>query len=353
MSVQHGSLQFNFWEESNMKAGKILLAMLVAVSSLSMLAGTVSAQEKWKPTKTISVIVPWPAGGASDTVARMISGVMEQSIGQRMVIVNTAGGAGAIGTKEVWDKPHDGYTLTGNATVSVGSYAVLGKLEQTHRDWIYYLPIFTPNVICVKGDSPIKSVDDLIATMKAKPGATVLSSAGVGSSGYFASELFKAAAGVTFRHVPYAGGVPAVMAVASGEAEVVMQLSVEVAELLRSGKLRALAVSSKVPLTIDGYGEIPSVQKFIPSFPDYGSYFGLMAPADLPKDVIAAYDDAFVKVAASQAVKDYAKTKGAMPISIYGNEAKELTERLASKEAWILFDSGTATKSPNDLKIPR
>jgi tripartite-type tricarboxylate transporter receptor subunit TctC len=336
-----------------MKAGKILLATMVAVWFLSMLAGAVSAQEKWKPTKTISVIVPWPAGGASDTVARMTSGVMEQSIGQRMVIVNTPGGAGAIGTKEVWDKPHDGYTLTGNATVSIGSYAVLGKLEQTYRDWIYYLPIFTPNVICVKGDSPIKSVDDLVATMKAKPGATVLSSAGVGSSGYFASELFKAAAGVTFRHVPYAGGVPAVMAVASGEAEVVMQLSVEVAELLRSGKLRALAVSSKVPLTIDGYGEIPSVQRFIPSFPDYGSYFGLMAPADLPKDVIAAYDDAFVKAAASQAVKDYAKTKGAMPISIYGKEAKELTERLASKEAWILFDSGTAAKSPNDLKIPR
>lgn len=336
-----------------MKTWKILLATMVAVWSLSMLAGTVSAQEKWKPTKTISVIVPWPAGGASDTVARMTSGVMEQAIGQRMVIVNTPGGAGAIGTKEVWDKPHDGYTLTANATVSIGSYAVLGKLEQTHRDWIYYLPIFTPNVICVKGDSPIKSVDDLVATMKAKPGATVLSSAGVGSSGYFASELFKAAAGVTFRHVPYAGGVPAVMAVASGEAEVVMQLSVEVAELLRSGKLRALAVSSKVPLTIDGYGEIPSVQKFIPSFPDYGSYFGLMAPADLPKDVIAAYDDAFVKASASQAVKDYAKTKGAMPISIYGNAAKELTERLASKEAWILFDSGTAAKSPSDLKIPR
>jgi tripartite-type tricarboxylate transporter receptor subunit TctC len=243
--------------------------------------------------------------------------------------------------------------LTANSTVSVGSYAVLGKLEQTHRDWNYYLSIFTPNVICVKGDSPIKSVDDLIAAMKAKPGAVVLSSAGVGSSGYFAAELFKAATGVTFRHVPYAGGVPAVMAVASGEAEVVMQLSVEVAELLKGGKLRALAVSSKVPLTIDGYGEIPPVQKSIPSFPDYGSYFGLIAPADLPKDVVAAYDEAFVKSAASQAIKDYAKTKGAMPIAIYGKEAKDLAERLASKEAWILFDSGTGAKSPNDLKIAR
>jgi tripartite-type tricarboxylate transporter receptor subunit TctC len=336
-----------------MRRRAVLVATLLATSGLMMVVGDALAQEKWKPTKTISVIVPWPAGGASDTVARMTSGVMEQELGQRMVIVNTPGGAGAIGTKEVWDKPHDGYTVTGNATVSVGSYAVLGKLDQTYRDWIYYLPIFTPNVICVKPDSPIKTVDDLVKAMKAKPNGVVLASAGVGSSGYFAAELFKAAAGVTYRHVPYAGGVPAVMAVASGEAEVVMQLSVEVAELLRGGKLRALAVSSKVPLTIEGYGEIPPVQKFLPSFPDYGSYFGLMAPADMPKEVVAAYDDAFVKTAASQAVKDYAKTKGAMPIAVYGKDAKELTERLATKEAWILFDSGTAAKSPNDLRIPR
>lgn len=336
-----------------MKRRQILLASVVAVSALGMGAGSVFAQEKWKPAKTISVVVPWPAGGASDTVARMISGVMEQAVGQRMVVVNTPGGAGAIGTKEVWDKPHDGYTLTANSTVSVGSYAVLGKMDQTHRDWIYYLPIFTPNVICVKADSPIKSIDDLVAAMKARPNAVVLASAGIGSSGYFAAELFKAATGVTYRHVPYAGGVPAVMSVASGEAEVVMQLSVEVAELLRGGKLRALAVSSKAPLNVDGYGEIPPIQKYVPSFPDYGSYFGIIAPADLPKNVVAAYDEAFVKAASSQAVKDYAKTKGAMPIALYGKEATDLAERLASKEAWILFDSGTAAKSPNDLKIPR
>ena len=137
-----------------MNRRQVLLASVVAVSALSVLPLAVNAQEKWKPSKTISVVVPWPAGGASDTVARMISGVMEQSVGQRMVVVNTPGGAGAIGTKEVWDKPHDGYTLTANATVSIGSYPVLGKLEQTHRDWIYYLPIFTPNVVCVKSFVP-------------------------------------------------------------------------------------------------------------------------------------------------------------------------------------------------------
>src|SRR5512139_3119101 len=164
-----------------MKKKSYVLVCAMFCLALIMSAEAPVVQAQWKPTRPITVIVPWPAGGASDTTGRMIAGQMEPILGQRVVIVNTPGGAGATGTKEVWDKPHDGYTLTANATVSVGSYAVLGKLEQTHRDWIYYLPIFTPNVICVKADSPIKTVDDLVKAMKAKPGGVVLASAGVGS----------------------------------------------------------------------------------------------------------------------------------------------------------------------------
>ncbi len=329
-----------------------VLFAIVAFSSIAV-SGNLVAQSLWKPTHPIQVVVPWPAGGASDTVGRMLAGQMEQFIGQRMVIVNTAGGSGAIGTQEVWDKPHDGYTLTANAVASVVSYAVLGKMDQTHRDWIYYLPIFTPNVIVVKGDSPIKTLAQLLDYMKSKPGATILSSAGVGSSGYYAAELFKKATGLTYRHVPYAGGAPAVMAVAQGEAEVVMQLSVEVAELLRGGKLRALAVTSADDLVVDGYGTIPSAQKTIPNFPNYGSYFGIMAPADLPANVIAMLDAAFVKAAAAQGVKDYAKIKGAIPSAIYGKEATALTEKLASTEAWLLYDAGAAAKSPAVFNISR
>ncbi len=330
-----------------------VLMYAVLVLALVALSGNLSAQAKWKPTHPIQIIVPWPAGGASDTTGRMIAGQMESTLGQRMVIVNTPGGAGAIGTKEVWDRPHDGYTLTANATAGFVSYAMLGRMEQTHRDWVYFLPMYTPNVIAVKNDSPLKSLEDLIAAMKARPGALTVATAGVGSSGYFFIEQFKAAAGITYRHVPYAGGAPAVVAVASGESEMVPQLSIEVAELLRSGKLRALAVSTKDPLEIDGYGVIPPITKALPKFEEYGSYFGLMAPRDLPKDVLATLEDAFQKAAATKAVKDYAKMKGGIAISISGEKAAELTERLARKEAWILSDAGVATKSPVDFKIPK
>jgi len=324
----------------------IIMSLLIVFS-----ASLASAQFKFE--RPITIIVPWPAGGASDTTARMIAGQMEPILGQRMVIVNTPGGAGAIGTKEAWDRPHDGYTLTANATAGFVSYAVLGRMEQTHRDWVYFLPMYTPNVIAVKSDSPFKTVEDLVAAMKARPGAVTVATAGVGSSGYYFIEQFKAAAGITYRHVPYAGGAPAVVAVASGEAEMVPQLSIEVAEMLRSGKLRALAVSTKDPLEIEGYGVISSVTKALPKFEDYGSYFGLMGPRDLPKDVLAALEEAFQKAAATKAVKDYAKMKGGIAISISGEKAAELTERLARKEAWILADAGLAVKSPADLKIPK
>jgi len=334
---------------------KSLLLLTCAALSVGLIVGggDLYAQTKWKPTRPITIIVPWPAGGASDTTGRMIAGQMGEILGQRMVIMNTPGGAGAIGTKEVWDRPHDGYTLTANATVSIVSYAVLGRMEQTYRDWIYFLPMYTPNVIAVKSDSPFKTTEDLIAAMKARPGAVTVATAGVGSSGYFFIEQFKTAAGITYRHVPYAGGAPAVVAVASGEAEMVPQLSIEVAELLRSGKLRALAVSTKDPLEIDGYGVIPSITKALPKFEEYGSYFGLMGPRDLPKDVITTLEDAFQKAAATKAVKDYAKTKGGIAISISGEKATDLVERLARKEAWILSDAGVAAKSPADLKIPK
>ena len=154
-----------------MKKTNITLICVVLSLGLFMAGGDLSAQTKWKPTRPITVIVPWPAGGASDTTGRMIAGQMDPILGQRMVIVNTPGGAGAIGTKEVWDRPHDGYTLTANATAGFVSYAVLGRMEQTHRDWVYFLPMYTPNVIAVKSDSPFKTVEDLIAAMKARPGA--------------------------------------------------------------------------------------------------------------------------------------------------------------------------------------
>jgi tripartite-type tricarboxylate transporter receptor subunit TctC len=323
----------------------------VVLLALALVGGPADAGTQWKPSRPITVIVPWPAGGASDTTARMIAAQMEAPLGQRLVIVNTAGGGGAIGTKETWERPHDGQTLTGNANTSIVSYAVLGQLDITHRDWQYYYPMYTPNIIAVKKDSPLKSLEDLIAAMKARPGAVTVASAGVGSSGHLGAEVLRFATGTTYRHVPYAGGAPAVLAVASGESEVVMQLSIEVAEMLRGGRLRALAVMTKQPMEIDGYGKIPGIS--LPNFEDFGSYFGLMAPKDLPAEVSASLEAAFKQAAATETVRSYAKQKGGVSVTVSGKDAYDLTERFARRVAWLLHDGGLAKRSPQELNIPK
>lgn len=163
----------------------------------------------WKPTKPITVIVPWPAGGATDLTVRILASEMEKVLGQRLSVVNTPGASGAIGMQNAYDAPKDGYTWTGNADVSVVNYPVLDLMKVTHRDWNQWYALMTPNIIATTMDYPVKDVAELIKVMKEKPGQVAVASAGVGFSGHLALEIFKSVTGISPRHVPYAGGNPA------------------------------------------------------------------------------------------------------------------------------------------------
>jgi tripartite-type tricarboxylate transporter receptor subunit TctC len=312
-----------------------------------------AAPATWRPARPITIVVPWPAGGSTDMTARILASQMEKPLGQRMVIVNTPGGGGSIGMKEVWDRPRDGYIWSANSSTAVISYAVLGHLDLTHRDWVYFYTLYAPNVIAVKADSPIKDVKGLIDAMKARPGAVTVSSAGAGSSGHLASETFRLVAGTTYRHVAYAGGAPAVVAAVAGEVEAVMQLSMEAAEMLRAKRLRALAVMSANPLELDGYGTIPAITTFLPNFPETGSYFGIMVPRDLPAAIVAAIDEAFQQGADTFTVRGFAKQVGVAHVVLSGKRASDVTEMKARRVAWTLFDAGLAKRSPADLGIPK
>ncbi|MEN2984662.1 MAG: tripartite tricarboxylate transporter substrate binding protein [Dictyoglomaceae bacterium] len=308
---------------------------------------------EWKPVKPITIIVPWSAGGSTDLTTRTLASEMEKYLGQKIVVVNTPGAAGSIGMKNAWDSPHDGYTWAANAVVDVVKYAVLGYFEVTHRDWITFWVIYAPNVICVRPDSKYKSVKDLVEEMKKRPGEVTVATAGIGSAGHIAIELFSIYFNVKYRHVPYAGGYPAVIATVGGETEVVTQLSMEVAEMLRAGKLRALATLSGRSFTISGYGRIPTIRTWYPDYPETGAYFGIMLPRDTPKEVISAVTKAFVKSAYSDTVKSYAEKNGLIQVCIYGKKAEELNEEVASRICWLLYDQGIAKISPEKFNIPR
>jgi tripartite-type tricarboxylate transporter receptor subunit TctC len=321
----------------------LLIGFLILFS-----ATLASAQFKFE--RPITLIVPWAAGGASDQTARVLAGEMEKTLSQKIAVVNQPGGSGSIGQKGVYDAKHDGYTWAGNADGSVVTYQTLGLLDYpSHKDWLHYYAIFTPIVITVPADSKINSPTELAAEMKKRPGEVKVASAGVGAGGHAAAETFKKATGIEYKHVPYKGGYPAVVATVQGECDAVMQLSMEVADMLRAKKLKALAVMSKEPLVISGYGEIPSVMKFIPNHLPLGYLFGLQIPKGIPEAAKTAIDAAFDKACQSESIKRLADQKACKAVNIRGKEADEAIERIGSIVNWMFQDIGQAKKSPAEF----
>ncbi len=330
-------------------------ALIITSIGLILVMGLVgpSLAAEWKPTKPITVIVPWPAGGATDLTVRILASEMEKVLGQRLSVVNTPGASGAIGMQNAYDAPKDGYTWTGNADVSVVNYPVLDLMKVTHRDWNQWYALMTPNIIATTMDYPVKDVAELIKMMKQKPGQVAVASAGVGSSGHLALEIFKSVTGVSPRHVPYAGGNPAVIATISGESNVVMQLSMEEADMIRAKKLKPLANMSDRPLAISGYGEVPPITKWIPNFPSTGSHFGIMLAKGVPPEVVAAVSKAFDVAAKSETLKKFADEKAVFLVNLKEAEAMKVVEGAASVVTWTLFENGAAKISPAQFNIPK
>jgi tripartite-type tricarboxylate transporter receptor subunit TctC len=318
-----------------------LIAVLVVVSFA-----------QWKPAKSITVIVPWAAGGSTDQVTRMITSQMEPLLGRKFIIVNTPGGAGSIGTLNAWQAPHDGYTWTANATLDLTKYAVLGYMNVTHRDWTYFLCAEAPNVVVVNPNTPYKTIEDLVKAMRENP-EIPLSSAGTGSGGHVALEIFAEHLKLKYKHVPYAGGAPATTAVVSGEVVGNMQFIHEVADMARAGKLRILCTLASEPINLQGYGEIPSIRQWYPDFPDVRFHFGLIIPKDVPEEVLKTVGEVFEKAANSDVFKEWALKQGLRPVCYYGKEAEDIVEQVARRVTWLLYDRGIATVSPEQFGIPR
>jgi tripartite-type tricarboxylate transporter receptor subunit TctC len=331
---------------------KKALRVLVIVALVAAIAAAPAFAQGWKPAKTITLIIPWGAGGASDLTARIVAGEMEKSLGTKIAVINQPGASGATGTQSAWDMAHDGYTWTGNADASVATYQVDNLTPKiSHKGWQAYFAMKNPAIICVNPSSPIKSWDDLVKAFKSREVA--VASAGVGAGGHIAAETVKKALGINYKHVPYSGGNPAVIATVSGECEVIMQLSMEEADMIRAKKLVPIAVMSPQDLVIDGFGTIPSVNKYAKAMPSVAFNFGLFIPRDIPADAKAAISAAFATAAKSQAVKDLAKSKACEAVSIQGADADKVMNDAASVFGWLKFEAGVSPVNPQTLGIPK
>ena len=333
----------------------MLRVITFATATALSLTSVASAQNyPWKPDKPITLIVPWAAGGSTDQVSRVAAAEIEKALGQKVVVVNQGGASGSIGTRNALQAPADGYTWAAGAAKDLGTYAVSGMLDTKLADWRLYLSVINVSVLSVSNNTPYQTPQDVVAAMKAKPGQVSVGSAGVNSSGHTAIEAFTRALGLTYKHVSYDGGNPAVIATVAGETEVTTQLAVEQANMIRGKRLRALAVLSDKPLELEGYGTIAPITSAVAGFKPDANYFGIFVPKGVPAPVLQTLDMVWKDVVMkSEALKKYATANGALFAPAYGDEAQQLVMPAIRTTAWQLQDGGKAKVSPDTVGIPK
>jgi tripartite-type tricarboxylate transporter receptor subunit TctC len=324
-------------------------------AALPLLAAALGAQaQAWQPARPITIIVPWAAGGSTDQVTRVTAAELEKALNQKVVILNQPGASGSVGTKNALEAPKDGYTWAAGAAKDLGTYRVLGMVDTGVRDWHLYLNVAHIAVVGVNADTPYKTMADLVAAMKAKPGSVSVATAGVNSSGHAAIEAIARATGATYKHVTYDGGNPAVVATVAGETQLTTQLAAEQTDMIRAKKIRPLAVVGDKPLEIEGFGTVPPLSQFVPGFKDPINYFGIFVPKGVPAEITATLDKLWAgPMAGNDALRKYAQGRGAMFAPMAGDAAQAAGFPAIQAYAWTQQAAGKARVSPDTVGIPK
>jgi tripartite-type tricarboxylate transporter receptor subunit TctC len=326
-----------------------------AITLGALLTAFGAAQDyPWQPQRTITIIVPWAAGGSTDTMTRVVAAELEDALGQSVVVVNQPGASGSIGTRNAFEADKDCYTFAAGAASDLGTYIVLDMLETHLEDWHLYLTVANTSVVSVNPRTPYQDFGQLMEAFKAKPGTISVATAGQSSAGHNAMELISQATGVKYRHVTYEGGNPAVIATVGGETELTTQLAVEQAEMIRGKRLRPLAAVSEEPLALEGYGAIPPITNWITGLDIPTNYFGIWMPRGVPQECVQTMDMIWEeRIQDSEALQRYARELGALFTPYYGEEAEERAMGMVRNNAWVLFDAGKAPIDPSTVGIER
>jgi tripartite-type tricarboxylate transporter receptor subunit TctC len=318
------------------------------------IAFTSAAHAEWKPNKPLRIIVPWGAGGSTDQLVRTLAGDIEDALGQKVVVVNQTGGAGAVGTKAAFDAAKDGYTWTAGAAKDLGTYSVTGALDTHLKDWHLFLGTVNYTLLSVHPDSKFQSVEDIAKAMNSDAASVTIATGGINSSGGASAEALKAAAGGDYKMVTYDGGNPAVLAAVAHETEITTQLVAEQYEMLRAKKLKPLAAFTTGPVSLPGIGDIPSITTALPTAKVGAVNFGIWAPKGIPQEVVDTMTKVWnTKIKNSKRLSDYAASKGLGVNVMSGEEAYNQAFPTTQINAWQIHDGGKSKVSPDTVGIPR
>jgi tripartite-type tricarboxylate transporter receptor subunit TctC len=299
-----------------------LFRLLCLCAALAAVSASAAAQQY--PVRPVRFVLGFAPGGASDTMARAIGTQLSQGLGQPVVIDNRAGAGGNIAAEIVARSAPDGYTmLLGNNGILAVNVSLYPKLAfDPVKDFAPVVLVASqPNVLVVHPGVAAKSVKELVALAKAKPGQLNYASPGPGTTGHLAGELFKRMVGVEYTIIPFKGGGPAALAMLSGETQFTFATALSVQGHIKSGKLRALAVTTAARSA--SFPELPTVaESGVPGF-DAITWHGVVVPARTPQAVIARLNREFNKLL--QAPDMRAKLL-ALGSEVIGGEPKQLTD---------------------------
>ena len=313
--------------------GKTLNTGVVVFATIAALThGITPAAAQAYPSKPIRMVVPFPAGGGIDTVARVIAPKLAESLGQPVIIDNRVGASGTVGTEAVAKAAPDGYTLLATFASHAQNASLYPKLGyDTVKDFAPITLIATvPNILVINPSLPVKTVKELVALAKKHPDEILYASIGNGTPAHLSAELFNSMAGIRMTHVPYKGAAASIVALISGETQLTFTTVLVAMPHIKSGRLRALGVASLKRSTV--LPDVPTIDEAGVRGSESNAWYGLLAPARTPQTILDQLHRETVKTLQNNDVRDNLKGQGAEPV---GNAPREFAVIIADEiEKW-------------------
>ena len=298
--------------------------------------------DEW-PSRPVRIVVPFGPGGGTDIQGRLLSKIFYANLGQPFIVDNRSGAAGLIGAEQVAKSPPDGYTVlftTASLSVNVTLYKKTLTFDPVKDlmpvSWISSVPL----VLIVHPTVPAKSVQELIALAK-KTGKLTAGSNGVGTTSFLAVEMLNQATGLQTVNVSYKGGGPAITALLSGEVDFEFATALSAAPQIKSGRVRALAVTTAKPAA--AYPDLPTMNSMFPGF-DVDNWYVMFMPAGTPKPIVDKLNAEIVKALKSADVQTYMAKEGGQPVGSTPEELAEMFKREVTKYARVIDNAHIASQ---------
>ena len=315
--------------------------VICAVVALAGLTGPATATAQGYPVRTVRLVVPFPPGGPLDATGRLIAQKLTEAWGQAVVVENKPGAGGNIGADLVAKSAPDGYTILLGAlsTHAVNPSLYASMPYDAVKDFVPITLLATPpNVLVVNPSLPVNSVKDLVAYAKANPGKLSFGSGSNGSAGHLAGELFKVDTGTDIVHIPYKGGAPATQALLAGDVQFMFDNLANATPQVKAAKVKALAVTTAERSKLAP--DLPTMAEAgLPGF-DISTWYGLMAPAGTPKDIVAKWNAEVTRLLNSAEVRDRLAAQGAEAAPTTPEQFAAFIQREIAKYARIVKASG-------------